>query len=63
MENVELWNNFSDCLDSCSVPKKRYYSEAQAESMAAYLQNKKGLWLRVYKCPDCNYYHLTKKGV
>lgn len=56
-----LWSNHQDCLDHEGNPKKRYYSEMEAQRSAAYLYESRGIELRVYHCDCCGYYHLTKK--
>lgn len=41
-------------------PKKAYRSIAEAKHVRkAMHKRKKGL--RIYRCPHCNYYHLTKE--
>ena len=57
---LNLWSNHSDCLDRNGSPKKRYYSLSEAQDVAQYLFEMKGLRLRVYQCNKCGYYHLTK---
>jgi len=43
--------------------KTQYMSEAEAYAMAAKILRFKNApaSLRVYQCPICNYFHLTKK--
>ncbi len=60
MAEFELWSNHRECLGSNGNPKLRYYSEKEAENMARYLLTEKNLCLRVYRCNDCGYWHLTK---
>lgn len=62
METFDLWSNHADCLDSNNNPKKRYFSELEAENTAKYLFEQKGILLRVYRCNSCGYWHLTKKN-
>ena len=57
----DLWSNHSDCLDSSGNPKNRYYSENEARNSARYQQETRGVKLRVYHCPECGFWHLTKR--
>ena len=61
MYNDELWSNHQECLDGNGNPKRRYFSEQEAENTAAYLEKTRNQTLRVYRCPDCGYWHLTKR--
>lgn len=60
MADFDLWSNHRDCLDGSGNPKRRYFSEMQAVNTVTYLQEAKGIALRVYKCGICGYWHLTK---
>ncbi len=59
----DLWSNHTDCKDGEGKAKKRYYSLQEAQNTALYLQEEKGIELRVYRCDKCGYYHLTKNNV
>ncbi|MBO5731350.1 MAG: hypothetical protein U0I22_09645 [Treponema sp.] len=61
MAEFDLWSNHRDCLDRNGNPKRRYFSEMQAENTVEYLQKTRGIVLRAYKCSLCGYWHLTKK--
>lgn len=61
MENFELWSNHQECLDSHGNPKRRYFSEKEANCTANYLEKINNQRFRVYQCQSCGYYHLTKK--
>ncbi len=50
------------CLDASGRPKRRYYSEAEALEMAAFLRRTHGASLRAYTCPTCRGWHLTKQA-
>lgn len=41
--------------------KKRYSTEAYANRVAREAKAVRGVDLRVYKCPHCLWWHLTKK--
>lgn len=41
--------------------KRLYWSEGAARSVADRATAKRGVALRVYKCPYCFQYHLTSK--
>ena len=60
MAEFDLWKNHEDCLDGNGNPKKRYFSESEAKSSASYLKESRGIFLRVYYCEQCGYWHLTK---
>ncbi len=60
MENFELWSNHQECVDSHGNPKKRYFSEQEAICTMDYLEKVNNKKLRVYQCPNCGHYHLTK---
>lgn len=49
-----------DCLDGRGNPKRRYFSRREAMNTAAYLRRARGVALRVYRCHDCGWWHLTK---
>lgn len=49
------------CLDSKGEQKGTYYSESEAQEVAEYELEEREVRLKVYKCPDCNHFHLTKK--
>lgn len=63
MENFELWSNHRECLDRNGNPKRRYFSEREAENTATHLEQLKNQKFCVYQCHDCGYYHLTKRPV
>lgn len=50
-----LYNMDNDVVRMC-LRKVKYGSKLDAEDKAKEL----GIPLRVYKCPNCFYYHLTK---
>lgn len=52
-------NHLSRCLDSMGKPKAAYESRADAERRAHILYEEQGRRLKVYKCDDCGYWHLT----
>lgn len=39
--------------------KNCYHSEHEAKSVRKAVGKKRSVRLRVYKCPECHYYHLT----
>jgi hypothetical protein len=41
--------------------KKSYFTTIEAERVRERAEKKRGVALRVYKCPCCLQYHLTKK--
>ena len=61
MTDFNLWSNHSDCTGSNGNPKRRYYSESEARNSALYQEETRGIMLRVYHCPDCGFWHLTKR--
>ena len=52
-------NHVSSCLDSSGKAKATYESEGDAKRRAEILYDEKGVKLKVYRCNDCNYWHLT----
>jgi hypothetical protein len=44
-----------------SQPKRRYPTQREAISAAMRASYRSGLGLRVYRCPTCHGYHLTRK--
>lgn len=59
MAYFDLWSNHSDCVSGDGTPKRRYYSESEAQNSALYQQETRGVQFRAYHCPDCGYWHLT----
>lgn len=51
--------NISWCVDS---GKKCYGTKKQALSAASAASKKYNIELNIYKCPDCNSFHLTKNA-
>lgn len=43
--------------------KRRYHSEALAEQVAKRATRQRGLALRVYQCPLCQGWHITKRRI
>ena len=52
-------NHLSSCFDSSGKPKAAYETSLDAERRAKILKEEKDVYLKVYKCPDCGYWHLT----
>ena len=52
-------NFLSRCHDSSGKPKHAYETKADAERRAEILLKEQGKRLKVYKCQDCGYWHLT----
>ena len=53
--------HISNCLDSNGKQKQAYETKEAAEKRAEIIFNEKNIKLKVYKCDDCKYYHLTHK--
>lgn len=51
----------ADLYREC-IKKKRYRSLKLANEIAAQALKSRGVNLRVYGCPYCNGYHLTKQN-
>ena len=51
----------SECIDSSGKPKQSYLTEKEAITRKDILFKEQGKTLYVYKCDQCNYYHLTHK--
>ena len=51
----------SECLDSSGKPKQSYLTEKEAISRRDIILKEQGKKLFVYKCNQCNYFHLTHK--
>ncbi len=47
--------------DRMCLSKKVYWTETEARTKADRCEAKRGVKLRVYHCPVCNQYHLTKQ--
>lgn len=55
MEDLNQWNKNKKCWVSC----KTCFNKKDAETAKNFLYLEKGVELRVYQCPTCNYWHLT----
>ena len=51
----------SECLDSSGKPKQSYLTEKEAITRRDIILKEQGKKLFVYKCEQCNYFHLTHK--
>ena len=51
----------SQCLDSSGNPKQSYLTEKEAITRRDIILKEQGKKLFVYKCEQCNYFHLTHK--
>lgn len=64
-ENAVSYFLFPHNFDSCGCtgrdgrPKRLYRTESEAQENADYAWDKRGVHLRVYRCPRCPGYHLT----
>lgn len=52
-------NHISSCLDSNGRPKAAYETKDDAERRAQILLKEQGIRLKIYQCPNCNFWHLT----
>lgn len=52
---------FHMCQGGARRPKVKYASQDVAQIAAARMSKHQGIPLRVYQCPACNYWHLTKR--
>lgn len=47
--------------EAMCTTKKQYRSQEHAQKVAWSSEQKRGVKLRVYQCPRCSWFHLTKQ--
>lgn len=55
---MNLENSRPD-IRRCPMSSKICYSKKMGETVVNQCKNEKGIRLRLYQCPECNYWHLS----